>query len=53
MKGRALRAVPERWAFLAGSSFEKAAKRHGEPRGRLCQQEGHRPAVTAVGTDCS
>lgn len=43
MKGR----VAKSWltrpsmqqGFLAGSSFEKAGKRHGEPEGRLCQQE--------------
>jgi len=53
LAGLALHAVPERWAFLVGSSFEKAGKRQQEPQGMRCQQERHRLAVTGVRVDCS
>lgn len=53
LTGLVLHAVPERWAFLADSSFEKGGRRQQEPQGMLCHQERQRVAVAGVRADCS
>lgn len=53
LAGLAPCAVPERWAFLAGTSFDKTEKRQQKPQAMLRQQERHRLVVMGVREDCS